>query len=82
MSSDCASILETTFSGVPKELNKDGQEVLCALMLDEMSIRKHVQWDGKKYRGFVDLGTDIDDESLPKPLDCLLINAGIFSTSM
>ena len=35
---------------------RDGQEVVCALMLDEMSIRKHVQWDGKaeKYRGFVD----------------------------
>ncbi len=137
VSSDCASILETTFSGVPKELMKrlvtqkknagaypkelrsfamtlkfysakaykyvrnsfdlglphplvisswynamdgepgftkealtalkakvlaakrDGQKVICALMLDEMSIRKHVQWDGKKYHGFVDLGTDI-----------------------
>jgi hypothetical protein len=40
---------------------RDGQEVVCALMLDEMSIRKHVQWDGKadKYRGFVDCGTKI-----------------------
>ena len=45
---------------------RDGQEVVCSAMLDEMSIRKHVKWDGKRYRGFVDLGTGIaDDDSLP-----------------
>ena len=155
VSSDCASILETTFSGVPKELMKrlvtqkkkknpgaypkelrafamtlkfysakaykyvrstfdlglphpsvisswynvmngepgftkealtalkakvlaakrDGQEVICLLMLDEMSIRKHVQWDGKKYRGFVDLGTNIDDDSLPEATEALVFMA-------
>ncbi len=155
VSSDCASILETTFSGVPKELMKrlvtqkkkknpgaypkelrsfamtlkfysakaykyvrnsfdlglphpsvisswynamdgepgftkealtalkakvlaakrDGQKVVCALMLDEMSIRKHVQWDGKRYRGFVDLGTDIDDDSLPEATEALVFMA-------
>ena len=34
---------------------RDGQELVCSLMLDEMSIRKHVQWDGKakKYRGYL-----------------------------
>ena len=26
---------------------RDGQEVVCALMLDEMAIRKHVEWDGE-----------------------------------
>ena len=42
---------------------RDGQEVVCALMLDEISICKLVQWDGKagKYRGFVYYGTDVDD---------------------
>ena len=30
---------------------RDGQELVCSsLMLDEMSIRKHVQWDGKVSR--------------------------------
>ena len=155
ISSDCASILETTFSGVPKELMKrlvtqqekknpgaypkelrafamtlkfysakaykfvresfdlglphpsvisswynvmdgepgftkeamtglkakvlagkrDGQEIICSLMLDEMSIRRHVQWDGKKYRGFVDLGTNIDDDSLPEATEALVFMA-------
>ena len=26
---------------------RDGQELVWSLMLDEMSIRKHIQWDGK-----------------------------------
>ena len=34
----------------------DGKRVLCSLMVDEMAIRKHVQWDGEKFRGYVDTG--------------------------
>ena len=53
---------------------RDGQEVVCALMFDEMSIRKHVQWDAKadKYRGFVDCGTKVDDDSLPEATEALV----------
>ncbi|KAM7286096.1 THAP domain-containing 9 [Ixodes scapularis] len=39
-----------------RENEKKGNKVICALLMDEMSIRKHVQWDGKKMRGFVDVG--------------------------
>ena len=60
---------------------RDGQEVVCAVMLDEMAIRKHVEWDGKRYHGYVDLGTGIDDDSLPEATDALVfmavcVNAG------
>lgn len=35
------------------------------IAIDEMSIRQLVEWDGKKYQGFVDIGTDISsDEEL------------------
>ena len=54
---------------------RDGQEVVCALMLDEMAIRKHVEWDGKRFRGFVDLGTGINDDSLPPATDALVYMA-------
>ena len=42
-----------------------GQKVVCSLMLDEMSIHKHAQYDGKKVLGYVDLGAGITDDSLP-----------------
>lgn len=37
-----------------------------------MSIRKHVQWNGKENEGFVDVGTSIDDDSLPVASEVLL----------
>ena len=39
------------------------QETVCALMLDEMAIRRHIAWDGEKYRGFIDLGCGVDDDN-------------------
>ena len=50
------------------------REVLCSLMIDEMAIRTHAEWDGQKYCGFVDLGTGIDDnDSLPLAKDALVV---------
>ena len=44
----------------------DGQKVVCSVKLDEIFIRKHVQYDGQKVRGYVDLGTVIEiHDSLP-----------------
>ena len=42
-----------------------GQKVVCSLMLDEMSICKHAQYDGTKVLGYVDLGVGITDNSPP-----------------
>ena len=44
---------------------EEGQKVVCSLMLDEMSIRKHAQYDGTKVLGYVDLGAGINDNSPP-----------------
>ncbi len=42
-------------------------------MIDEMAIRKHVSWDGKKYRGYVALGNDAEvDDSAPVAKDALV----------
>jgi hypothetical protein len=35
--------------------------VICSLVLDEMTIRKHVEWDGTKYREIADFGSVLDD---------------------
>ena len=51
---------------------RDGQDIICSLMLDEMAIRKHVDWDGQKFRGYVDIGTGVVDDSLPEAKDALV----------
>ena len=42
-------------------------------MIDEVAILKHVSWDGKKYRGYVDLGNEVeDDDSAPLAKNALV----------
>ncbi len=55
---------EPTFQALKfnfEEAQKNGQKVICSLMLDEMAIPKHVSWDGKKFRGYVDVGNGVDE---------------------
>jgi len=48
-----------------KEEKQKGREVISAMLLDEMSIRKHIHWDGHKFQGHVDIGSGltVDDTS-------------------
>jgi len=39
--------------------------VICNLTLDEMAIRKQIEWDGKQFMGYVDIGTGVQDDTLP-----------------
>ncbi|CAL4131383.1 unnamed protein product, partial [Meganyctiphanes norvegica] len=55
-----------------EEAEKANKKVVCALMLDEMAIRKHGSFDGERIRGYVDLGNDVDDDSLPHAKDALV----------
>jgi len=45
---------------------RDGQDIICSLVLDEMAVRKHVDWDGEKFRGYVDIGTEVVDDASPE----------------
>lgn len=37
--------------------------LICNIVLDEMSIREKIEWDGTKMHGFVDMCTNIDTEN-------------------
>lgn len=39
-----------------REKKNNSKKLLCSLMMDEMSIRKHVHWDVQKCVGYVDYG--------------------------
>ena len=54
-------------------LRDQGKEPFYSLMVDEMSIKKFVSWDGHKFRGYVDLGADMDtDDEGPLAKDVLV----------
>lgn len=50
---DCEPGFSTEALQMLKRKTKS-KNVVCALMLDEMHIRKNVQWDGSKYVGYAD----------------------------
>ena len=55
-----------------REAKENGHELVCALMLDEMAIKKHVQWDGTRFHGYVDVGTECDDDTNPVATEALV----------
>ena len=52
---------------------KQSKEVFAALMLDEMSIKKHVAWDGKRFRGYVDVGDSFTEDEGEEATDALVL---------
>lgn len=58
-----------------KVKEKTGSKMLCALMVDEVSIRRHAQWNeaAMKFDGLVDLGRNVpNQDSLPLAKDALV----------
>lgn len=60
------------FDALHARADKTGKRMLCSLIMDEMAIRRQVEWDVSKYVGYVDLGLDADDDSLPVAKEVLL----------
>ena len=49
-----------------------GKSMPCALIMDEMAIRQHVEWDGMRAHGYVDMGAGVDDDALPVAKEALV----------
>lgn len=49
-----------------REAKSKGKNLYFNLVIDEMCIKRKLDWDGKKYIGFIDLGTNIDTDELPE----------------
>lgn len=55
-----------------EEYVRKKKTLLCSLMMDEMAIRQRVEWTGKKFTGFVNMGTDLDTDELPEAKEALV----------
>lgn len=47
--------------------------IYCALTMDEIAIRKCLEFDGKKYYGFVDYGSEIDTDFENEASECFVL---------
>ena len=68
----------TAFSAIAAKAQSSDNDIICALMMDEMAIKKHIESDGKgNYHGFIDMGTELNDDSLPVAKEALvfMVNA-------
>lgn len=52
--------------------SNSSKPIYCALVMDEMAIRKHLEWDGQQYHGYIDIGTGINNESVELASECLV----------
>ncbi|XP_065655015.1 uncharacterized protein LOC101238854 isoform X4 [Hydra vulgaris] len=41
------------------ELKENGKSCICSLMIDEMAFHKKIEWDGEKFLGYVDIGSEL-----------------------
>nr|CAH7746620.1 unnamed protein product [Callosobruchus chinensis] len=48
------------------------KSVYCNLVLDEMYIRRQVQWTGSTFSGYIDIGSKIDSDILPDAKEVLV----------
>jgi hypothetical protein len=49
------------------EMAKENKKLLVGLIMDEMAIKKHVQWNDQRQVGYVDFGIQsTDTDSLPE----------------
>lgn len=49
-----------------KDKSAEGNPLICSLIVDEMAIRKKVEWDGNKVMGYVDFGQGVDNQRVAK----------------
>lgn len=55
-----------------KENNNKGKPTYGNLVIDEMSIRKKIEWTGEKFVGYVDIGASVEADSLPEAKEAIV----------
>ena len=63
---------DSVFQAIRARASASDKPLVCALIFDEMAIRQEVQWDGTQYRGYIDMGTETNDDSLPMAKEAMV----------
>lgn len=63
---------EESFVAIKQMVKNSSEAVVCALLLDEVSIRQHLEFDGSKITGYEDMGSGLDGDDRPVAKDALV----------
>lgn len=58
-----------------KHVAKEKTDLVITLMFDEMSIREHIEFDGRNHHGYVNVGNNIHGDHVDKAKEALVIMA-------
>lgn len=47
-------------------------QIVCSLTLDEMAIRQHIEFDGKRYHGYINVGTTVSSNGMSQCKEALI----------
>lgn len=56
-----------------QEAKDRGHRVICSLLLDEMSIKKQIDYDGRRFWGYIDHGLDLQDDEIDPAQEVLVL---------
>ncbi|XP_049764597.1 uncharacterized protein LOC126092911 [Schistocerca cancellata] len=54
---------------------------ICSLVVDEIAIRQHVEFDGACYYGYVDMGSSVDTDNLPIAKEAFVLMLVVINAS-
>lgn len=62
------------------EMKLKNKQLICGMMMDEISIKQDVHFSGKRNQGYVNYGTGLNDDtdSLPLAKEALVLMLGGF----
>ncbi|KAH0811281.1 hypothetical protein GEV33_011508 [Tenebrio molitor] len=63
---------EESFHAIRQMVEKSNYELFGALLVDEVAIRKHLDYDGHNMTGYVDLGTGLEGDDRPLAKEALV----------
>lgn len=67
-----AGFTEEALAALTLRQRTSSHPIFCNLVMDEMSIRRQIEWTGTKFTGYVDIGTNLDGDSLPEAREVLV----------
>lgn len=66
-------LTQESFIAVKEKVKTTNYSLICSLVVDEMAIRRHIQWDGNQFHGYVSMGGEVQTDFLEEAKDAFVV---------